>query len=221
MYVKLIEPDEGVNLVNQMAYYARVSNPENQHNNDTSERLIDYCMRKLHWSVFEMATICVEIYCARDIGRQILRHRSMNFQEFSARYSHNQYQPEYREARMQDERNRQNSIDTDDEALKREWIERQNHLSDIAQEQYKWALNNGIAKEVARAVLPEGLTMSRMYMRGSVRSWIHYIDLRTEAGTQREHRDVASACAREVARVFPMIRRFDHTLETTATGDGT
>lgn len=191
-----------------IAYVARVSNPGNQHNHETAPRLLTYLREHQHWSPFEMAHAVLEINTTRDIGRQILRHRSFSFQELSQRYSDEIDMAELRQTRMQDTRNRQNSIPADpndfNEANKIEWwIEKQSIFMNVAKNVYKQAIELGIAKEVARAILPEGLTMTRMYMAGSLRSWIHYIDLRTEAGTQKEHREIAEMCRRELAIVFP------------------
>jgi len=188
-----------------VAYCARVSNPGNQMNSQTSEKLLKYLMKHKHWSPFEMVSVCMEIETTRDIARQILRHRSFSFQEFSQRYA----DPndlgdifEYREARLQDPKNRQNSIDTDDERLKEAWHAMQAGVMEAASKAYKWAIENGIAKEQARAVLPEGNTKSRLYMNGTLRSWIHYIDLRRENGTQKEHMNIASECAYVISKVF-------------------
>ena len=188
-----------------IAYVARVSNPANQSNKETASKLITY-LKKKHWSPFEMVHVVMEITTTRDIARQILRHRSFSFQEFSQRYA----DPTkdlgfvYRKARLQDVKNRQNSIETDDERLQNNWDNYQQKVLDTINEVYKWAIDSGIAKEQARAVLPEGLTVSRMYMNGTVRSWIHYIDLRRENGTQKEHQQIALACAEVIAKVFPM-----------------
>ena len=192
-----------------VAYCARVSNPSNQHNTETNDRLLRYLIKNKHWSPFEMVSICLEIESTRDIVRQILRHRSFSFQEFSQRYAVADLGFEYKEARIQDTKNRQNSIALSDDTeesvfLQTEWTARQKQLSDLAETNYQWALTNGIAKEQARAVLPEGMTMSRIYMNGTLRSWIHYIELRSSNGTQKEHRDVAIACARAIDAVFPI-----------------
>lgn len=190
-----------------VAYAARVSNPSNQNNKETSEKLLKYLIKHKHWSPLEMASACLEIETTRDIARQILRHRSFSFQEFSQRYADPTQDLEFvtREARLQDEKNRQNSISTDDSNLKRSWEAKQQQLIHECRLAYKWAIENGIAKEQARAVLPEGLTMSRMYMNGTIRSWVHYIELRTANGTQKEHMEVAEACAVEIAKIFPLI----------------
>lgn len=188
-----------------IAYCARVSNPANQENPD-SERLLKYLVKNKHWSPFEMVHIIMEIQTTRDIGRQILRHRSFSFQEFSQRYAAVAEMSDPREARLQDQKNRQNSIETDDLALSFDWVTIQNDLMRDAQNAYEWALENGIAKEVARSVLPEGLTMSRMYMSGSLRSWIHYCELRMANGTQKEHRLIAEQCWNVIIEQFPSLK---------------
>ena len=190
-----------------IAYCARVSNPDNQNNTATNERLIKYLINNNHWSPLEMASVCLEITTTRDIARQIIRHRSFSFQEFSQRYAVAQ-KFEDREARLQDKKNRQNSVETDDFVLKNAWKEKQDELIAHSKEVYTWALENGIAKEQARAVLPEGNTESRLYMNGTLRSWVHYIQLRSGNGTQKEHRDVAIACANAIKDIFPMITEF-------------
>jgi len=196
-----------------IAYCARVSNPANQFNTDTSERLIRYLIKHQHWSPLEMVSACMEIVTTRDIARQILRHRSFSFQEFSQRYADPTAELDeafvLREARFQDTKNRQNSVDFDmaDEAQKllaNEWERAQKRVLYAVKKEYKWAIDNGIAKEQARAVLPEGLTVSRMYMNGTLRSWIHYIELRASNGTQKEHMDIARACAEVITAIFPM-----------------
>jgi thymidylate synthase (FAD) len=188
-----------------VAYCARVSNPSNQLNSETAEKLIKYLVKHQHWSPLEMATMCLEIETTRDIARQILRHRSFSFQEFSQRYADPTKDLEFvtREARLQDPTNRQNSISGVDVMVQYEWDVRQRELLDHVKRVYKWAIDNNIAKEQARAVLPEGLTMSRMYMSGTLRSWIHYIQLRSGNGTQKEHMDIAKECAKVIAEVFP------------------
>ncbi len=197
------------NLLDQIAYCARVSNPTNQNNSDTAEKLVRYLIKNQHWSPLEMVSVCLEIETTRDIARQILRHRSFSFQEFSQRYADaSQLGFETREARLQDLKNRQNSIETQNLALQAWWEERQNRVIREAQEAYQWALDNGIAKEQARSVLPEGNTHSRMYMNGTLRSWVHYIQLRSANGTQKEHREIAVACANAIEPVFPMIKEF-------------
>jgi thymidylate synthase (FAD) len=195
-------------LQDVVAYCARVSNPANQHNTETNERLIRYLIKHQHWSPLEMVSICLEIETTRDIARQILRHRSFSFQEFSQRYAIADLGFEPKEARLQDQKNRQNSLETDNIQLQEEWKKQQEDVTVAAQTAYTWAINNGIAKEQARAVLPEGMTVSRMYMNGTLRSWVHYIQLRTEVGTQKEHRDVAHACALAIEPIFPMIMEF-------------
>ena len=189
-----------------IAYCARVSNPSNQLNTDTSEKLIRYLVKHQHWSPLEMVSACIEITTTRDIARQILRHRSFSFQEFSQRYADPTKDLSFvcREARLQDEKNRQNSIETDDENLKLRWEEKQRDIINRARHAYKWAIANGIAKEQARAVLPEGLIESRLYMNGTLRSWIHFIELRSANGTQKEHQEVAIACAKVIATIFPL-----------------
>jgi thymidylate synthase (FAD) len=186
---------KGVNTLSDLiAYVARVSNPENQINNETAPRLLKYLQKHGHWSPFEMAWVCMEISTTRDIARQIIRHRSFSFQEFSQRYSTVPTEWELREARLQDTKNRQNSLESTNEALNLIWAEQQKELAFHAEKVYNYALRNGIAKEQARAVLPEGLTPSRLYMAGTVRSWLHYVELRSANGTQKEHRDIAQAC---------------------------
>jgi thymidylate synthase (FAD) len=206
--------DQGVADAQELiAYCARVSNPANQLNTETSERLIRYLVQHQHWSPLEMVSACMEITTTRDIARQILRHRSFSFQEFSQRYADPTQELDeaftLREARFQDTRNRQNSVEfdmTDDEQrlLAYEWERAQKRVLYAVKKEYKWAIDNGIAKEQARAVLPEGLTVSRMYMNGTLRSWIHYIELRAANGTQREHMEIACACAQAITAIFPM-----------------
>ena len=191
-----------------IAYCARVSNPANQFNTETSEKLIRYLIRYQHWSPLEMVSSCMEIVTTRDIARQILRHRSFSFQEFSQRYADPTAELEsafvLRECRLQDTKNRQNSVETDDTMLANEWHRAQERVLYAVKREYEWAIKNGIAKEQARAVLPEGLTVSRMYMNGTLRSWIHFIELRSGNGTQKEHQLIALACARAIAEIFPM-----------------
>ena len=189
-----------------IAYCARVSNPANQLNTDTSEKLLRYLIRHQHWSPLEMVSACIEITTTRDIARQILRHRSFSFQEFSQRYADPTQDLGFvlREARLQDTANRQNSIAIDDPELETWWHDQQQLLIEQVKYIYATAINRGIAKEQARAVLPEGLTESRLYMNGTLRSWIHFIELRSANGTQREHQDVAVACAKVIADIFPM-----------------
>ena len=192
-------------LLDMICYCARVSNPANQELNQKNEGLVRYLMRNHHWSPFEMVSICLEINTTRDIARQILRHRSFSFQEFSQRYAVVEQTVEPKEARLQDYKNRQNSIPCEDETLHNEWVKQQEKVSKASKEAYDWAIEHGIAKEVARSVLPEGLTPSRMYMNGTLRSWIHYIELRSGNGTQKEHREIAIACAHVIQSIFPMI----------------
>ena len=189
-----------------VAFCARVSNPANQLNSDTSERLIRYLIRHQHWSPLEMVSVCIEITTTRDIARQILRHRSFSFQEFSQRYADPTQDLGFvlRAARLQDTANRQNSIVVDDPELETWWHDQQQLLIEQVKYIYATAINRGIAKEQARAVLPEGLTESRLYMNGTLRSWIHFIELRSANGTQREHQEVAIACAKVIANIFPM-----------------
>lgn len=198
------------NVQDLIAFCARVSNPSNQYNNETAEKLINYLIKHKHWSPLEMASACMEIETTRDIARQILRHRSFSFQEFSQRYADptKDLAFETRECRLQDTKNRQNSVETESEYLKERWEEEQYRVILIAKEAYKWAIDNGIAKEQARAVLPEGLTQSRMYMNGTLRSWIHFIEIRSGNGTQKEHMEVARECACAIAAIFPMVGEF-------------
>ena len=211
MEVKLIShscTEDGMNLLEQVAYTARVSNPANQNNNETSEKLVRYLIKNHHWSPLEMVSVCLEIETTRDIARQILRHRSFSFQEFSQRYADaSQLGFEKREARLQDTKNRQNSIETEDKELDAEWKIKQVNLIAEAKRAYEWAIENGIAKEQARSVLPEGNTQSRMYMNGTLRSWIHYCQLRMANGTQKEHMEVAKACWDVIAKEFPNVIR--------------
>ena len=202
----------GIDTIDEfVAYVARVSNPSNQHNTETSARLIKYLIDHKHWSPFEMAQVVMEIETTRDIARQILRHRSFSFQEFSQRYADPTDDLGFtsREARLQDTRNRQNSLHTDDADLKREWETRQQYVINNAKRIYDWAIRNGIAKEQARSVLPEGLTVSRLYMAGSLRSWIHYCQLRMKSDTQKEHREVAIDCWYELTRICPSLKDLD------------
>jgi thymidylate synthase (FAD) len=207
-----------------IAYCARVSNPMNQqlgmatnqkatnqkatNQKATNEKLVRYLIEHQHWSPLEMVSICLEVVTTRDISRQILRHRSFSFQEFSQRYAVQNGEFDYREARLQDTKNRQNSLETDNEELHAEWKKKQEAISYLSRTVYDWAIDNGIAKEQARAVLPEGMTQTRLYMNGTLRSWVHYIQLRTEKGTQKEHRAVALACASAISEIFPMIMEF-------------
>ena len=193
-----------------IAYCARVSNPSNQLNTETSEKLIRYLIRHQHWSPLEMVSACCEITTTRDIARQILRHRSFSFQEFSQRYADPTQELDFvlREARLQDVNNRQNSVETQDDLLQIEWERAQKRVLFAVRDAYEWARKNGIAKEQARAVLPEGMTVSRLYMNGTLRSWVHFIELRSGHGTQKEHMAVARACAEVIAQVFPMSSEF-------------
>ena len=214
--------NEGLDDVQDLiAYCARVSNPNNQFNTETSTKLLNYLAKHAHWSPFEMVSACLEIETTRDIARQILRHRSFSFQEFSQRYADPTKDLQFvtREARLQDPKNRQNSIELNlddmgkggegqfasrDEMIAQGWYDKQRAVIDAAKDAYTWAIENGIAKEQARAVLPEGNTMSRMYMNGTIRSWIHYIELRGANGTQKEHMQIAKACAEVIAKIFPL-----------------
>jgi len=203
--------NEGIqNVQDLIAFCARVSNPANQYNTETSEKLIKYLIKHKHWSPLEVTSACMEIETTRDIARQILRHRSFSFQEFSQRYADptKDLSFELREARLQDTVNRQNSVETDDFALKATWIEKQQDVIAAANHAYKWAIDNGIAKEQARAVLPEGNTVSRMYMNGTLRSWIHFLEVRSGPETQKEHREVAIAVAQAISEIFPMVDGF-------------
>lgn len=204
-------------LLELVSYCARVSNPSNQMNSETAEKLVRYLVKHKHWSPLEMVSVCLEIETTRDIARQILRHRSFSFQEFSQRYADPTKDLTFvtRAARLQDPKNRQNSIDIDvyaegDSAaqLVSTWEQKQQNVIDTALDAYTWAINNGIAKEQARAVLPEGNTMSRMYMNGTLRSWVHYIELRSANGTQQEHIEIAKACADVIAKIFPLAGDF-------------
>jgi thymidylate synthase (FAD) len=215
MKVKLIsysKPTEEVNsegienIQELVAFCARVSNPSNQLNTETSEKLISYLIKNAHWSPLEMVSACLEIETTRDIARQMLRHRSFSFQEFSQRYANPVKDLEFvtREARMQDPKNRQNSIETNNSKIAEEWTNIQNEVIETATKAYNWAIESGIAKEQARSVLPEGNTVSRLYMNGTLRSWIHYIQLRAANGTQKEHMEIAIACAEVIHKIFPM-----------------
>jgi len=190
-----------------IAYCARVSNPSNQNNSETNEKLIKYLIKNKHWSPLEMVSVCIEIMTTRDIARQILRHRSFSFQEFSQRYADPTEDMNFIQhiARLQDPDNRQNPIETDNNDLKIDWLMKQSMIINEAKMAYKWAIENGIAKEQARSILPEGNTFSRMYVNGTLRSWVHYIELRSANGTQKEHMEVAIKCANQIARIFPMI----------------
>ena len=215
MKVKLIsysKPTEDIasdgidNAQELVAFCARVSNPSNQLNTETSEKLIKYLIKNAHWSPLEMVSACLEIETTRDIARQMLRHRSFSFQEFSQRYANPVKDLEFiiRDARLQDPKNRQNSIENKDVEITKAWKEKQENLISEATNAYNWAIENGIAKEQARSVLPEGNTVSRLYMNGTLRSWIHYIELRSANGTQKEHMEIAIACAEVINKIFPM-----------------
>ena len=196
-----------LDLQDLIAYCARVSNPSNQMNSETSEKVIKYLIKHAHWSPLEMVNACLEINTTRDIAHQIVRHRSFAFQEFSQRYANPQEfgnQFVIREARLQDQKNRQNSIETENVELLHQWADQQQKVIDAAAEVYNWAIDNGIAKEQARVVLPEGNTKTRLYMNGTLRSWIHYIELRGANGTQKEHMEIAHACAKVIAEIFPL-----------------
>lgn len=199
------------NIQDLIAYAARVSNPSNQANTKTTAKLLDYLIKHKHWSPFEMASACIEIETTRDIARQLLRHRSFSFQEFSQRYADIRDLDDnfvIREARLQDPTNRQNSVKTDDVILMGQWVNKQQELIDHAKEVYNWAIEAGIAKEQARAVLPEGNTVSRLYVNGTIRSWIHYIELRSANGTQKEHMDLAKAVAEAIGKIYPKSLEF-------------
>jgi thymidylate synthase (FAD) len=215
MQVKLIShstapADTGLdNLQELIAFCAKVSNPNNQINKETSERLIKYLIKHQHWSPLEMVSACLEIETTRDIAHQIVRHRSFAFQEFSQRYANPEEMGEQfvtRECRLQDTKNRQNSIDTDNDYLKERWEDEQLKVIMQAEKAYNWAIDNGIAKEQARVVLPEGNTKTRLYMNGTIRSWVHYIELRGANGTQKEHMEIAHACAKVIADIFPLAK---------------
>ena len=209
MSVKLISYSKTVDnentLIDQVAYCARVSNPSNQNNKLTNNKLIKYLIKNSHWSPFEMSSICVEIKTTRDIARQILRHRSFSYQEFSQRYAKVTEEFDTKDARLQDSKNRQSSIITTDDKLKLEWKEKQNEITSLVKKNYDWALENNIAKECARVILPEGLTPSTLYMSGTLRSWIHYLKLRCANGTQLEHMDIANKIKSAISLIFPLI----------------
>ena len=222
MTVKLISYSKGEkdeSLQDIIAYTARVSNPSNQDNTETSERLLRYLIREKHWSPFEMVSACLEVTTTRDIARQLLRHRSFSFQEFSQRYADPTQDLNFimRQARLQDTKNRQNSIelsdmmDSDERVdLELNWYKQQAEVVNAARKSYEWAIENGIAKEQARSVLPEGIMESRLYVNGTIRSWIHYVDLRSGHGTQKEHIELARECAKAIEPIFPMIKEFCH-----------
>ena len=200
---------EGVDDLQELiAFCAKVSNPAAQINNETSERLIKYLIKHQHWSPLEMVNACLEIKTTRDIAHQIVRHRSFSFQEFSQRYANPEEQGdmfEYSEARLQDTKNRQNSIETKDKELAMWWDAQQKHVAEVSKVIYDNAIEKGIAKEQARKVLPEGITKTTLYMNGTLRSWLHYIDLRGANGTQKEHMEIAHACAKVIAEIFPLM----------------
>ena len=215
MKVKLIsfsqapEGWDGYDCQELIAYCARVSNPSNQMNKETSEKLIKYLIKHKHWSPLEMVNVCLEIETTRDIAHQIVRHRSFSFQEFSQRYANPQDMQEaftYREPRLQDTKNRQNSIEVQDTQLEMDWGHWQKKVIETSKQAYDWAIREGIAKEQARVVLPEGLTKTRLYMNGTLRSWVHYIELRVENGTQKEHMEIAHECAKVISEVFPLVK---------------
>ena len=201
---ELIQSDI-LSIKDLISFCSRVSNPSNQYNTETSDKLISYLIKHQHWSPLEMVHVCLEIETTRDIARQMLRHRSFSFQEFSQRYADPTILDfEIREARLQDSKNRQNSIEINDELLSKDWEKKQKEVIEKSKEVYRWAIGNGIAKEQARVVLPEGNTVSKLYMNGTLRSWIHYLNLRTENGTQKEHSLVAKECAKIISEIFPL-----------------
>jgi len=218
MNVRLVsysQPDEEMtsqhirDVQDLVSFCARVSNPSNQINKETSEKLIKYLIKHQHWSPLEMVSACLEINTTRDIAHQIVRHRSFAFQEFSQRYANPEEQGdmfEYSEARLQDPKNRQNSVEVEDAKLQQEWDWAQRRIAVLAKKEYDWAIKKGIAKEQARKVLPEGLTKTRLYMNGTLRSWVHYIELRGANGTQKEHMDIAHECAKIIAEIFPLMK---------------
>lgn len=195
-------------LEDLICYCARVSNPTNQNLNLNNQKLLKYLMDNGHWSPFEMVSICLEINTTRDIARQLLRHRSFSFQEFSQRYAKISSEFMIREARLQDLKDRQNSLPNKDENLNSEWIDIQNDILTRSKNAYHWAIENNIAKEVARVILPEGMTSSKLYMNGTLRSWIHYIHLRSGNGTQKEHKEIAIECAKVISKIYPFIIDF-------------
>lgn len=213
-YTKPVEDIDLTNVQELIAYTARVSNPSNQMNKETSDRLLSYLIKHKHWSPFEMASATMEVETTRDIARQFLRHRSFSFQEFSQRYANPQDMEKsfvIREARLQDDKNRQNSIETDDRVLQSAWIAHQNMVINQAKIAYDWAIKNGIAKEQARVVLPEGNTVSKLYVNGTLRSWIHYVDLRSSNGTQKEHMELAREIGYAISKIFPVMEEYIHT----------
>lgn len=211
-YTQPVEDTDELDTVQDLiAFCARVSNPTNQINSETAEKLIRYLVKHKHWSPLEMASATVEVETTRDIARQLLRHRSFSFQEFSQRYANPADMGDMfiiREARLQDLKNRQNSVVNEDAALEDEWANKQMAVIETAKMAYNWAIENGIAKEQARAVLPEGNTLSRLYVNGTLRSWIHYIELRSANGTQQEHMELAIECGKAISKIFPMAEEF-------------
>lgn len=202
-YTQPVDPEFGKNIKEFVAYVARVSNPDNQWNHETAEKLLKYLENHKHWSPFEMANIVIEVETTRDIARQLLRHRSFSFQEFSQRYAAVTSFSEPKGVRLQDNKNRQNSVEIHEEnGLNYLWRDAQNEVALLAQEVYEWALNKGIAKEVARVILPEGLTMSRLYVNGTLRSWMHYLSVRLDPSTQKEHRELAQLISQEIDKVM-------------------
>ena len=211
--IALTKPEDGSKPEDLISYCARVSNPKNQENYATSGKLLRYLIKNQHWSPFEMVSATIEIETTRDIGRQILRHRSFSFQEFSQRYAEKGEEfpdKDMRECRLQDNKNRQNSLETDNDMLRMNWFLAQTRVQEVALREYNWAIQVGVAKEVARSILPEGLTMSRIYMSGTLRSWIHYCQLRMDNGTQKEHQDIAEKCWSILQREFPFLKELNN-----------
>lgn len=211
--IALTKPEDGSKPEDLISYCARVSNPKNQENYATSDKLLKYLIKNQHWSPFEMVSATIEIETTRDIGRQILRHRSFSFQEFSQRYAEKGEEfpdKDMRECRLQDKKNRQNSLETDNDMLRMNWFLAQTRVQEVALREYNWAIQVGVAKEVARSILPEGLTMSRIYMSGTLRSWIHYCQLRMDNGTQKEHQDIAEKCWNILQREFPFLKELNN-----------
>lgn len=211
--IALTKPEDGSKPEDLISYCARVSNPKNQENYATSGKLLKYLIKNQHWSPFEMVSVTIEIETTRDIGRQILRHRSFSFQEFSQRYAEKGEEfpdKDMRECRLQDNKNRQNSLETDNDMLRMNWFLAQTRVQEVALREYNWAIQVGVAKEVARSILPEGLTMSRIYMSGTLRSWIHYCQLRMDNGTQKEHQDIAEKCWNILQREFPFLKELNN-----------
>jgi len=199
------------NMLDLVAYCARVSNPSNQMNSETSEKLVKYLIKHQHWSPLEMVNACLEIVTTRDIAHQIVRHRSFAFQEFSQRYAQPEDQGDmfiYSEARLQDHKNRQNSIEVEDKELQTDWLHAQMRIAHLAKKEYDRAIKKGIAKEQARKLLPEGITKTTLYMNGTLRSWIHYIELRGANGTQKEHMEIAHQCAKVITKIFPLAENY-------------